>query len=41
MGLQPLCSFSILRLREGEDRVIARSGNALRGKSGLHGQGTG
>ena len=41
MDLQPLCSFSILKLREGEDWVIAWGGNALRGKSGLHGQGAG
>ena len=31
----------IVLWREGEDRVIAWSGNAVRGKSGLHGQGAG
>lgn len=41
MDLHPLCALSILWLREGEDRVIAWGGNALRGKSGLHGQGAG
>jgi len=31
----------IVLWREGEDRMIAWSGNAVRGKSGLHGQGAG
>ena len=34
-------SSPIVFWREGEDWVIAWSGNALRGKSGLHGQGAG
>ena len=40
-SLKVLSSGPIVFWREGEDRVIAWSGNALRGKSGLHGQGAG
>ena len=39
--LETANSSFIVLWREGEDRVIAWSGNALRGKSGLHGQGAG
>ncbi len=39
--LKARASSPIVLWREGEDWVIARSGNALRGKSGLHGQGAG
>ena len=44
IGGEPLkvrVSSPIVLWREGEDWVIAWSGNALRGKSGLHGQGAG
>ena len=39
--LKARTSSPIVLWREGEDRVIAWSGDALRGKSGLHGQGAG
>ena len=39
--LKARTSSPIVLWREGEDWVIAWSGNALRGKSGLHGQGAG
>ncbi len=39
--LHPSAPFPILIRREGEDRGIARRGNAARGKSGLRGQDAG
>ena len=39
--LHPVISFLILLTREREDWAIAHRGNAVRGKSGLHGQGAG
>ena len=39
--LKAQISSPIVFWREGEDWVIARGGDAARGKSGLHGQGAG